>query len=59
MSLIGLLLNSGMVLAIEASFAAMLGDTAWNSLVAKIVATGVSVAWNYAANRYWTFNDVR
>ncbi len=58
-SLIGLLVNSGMVLAVEALFVAMLGDTAWSYLPAKLVATGVSVVWNYAANRYWTFNDVR
>jgi len=58
-SLIGLPLNSGMVLAVEALFVAMLGDTAWSYLPAKLMATGVSVAWNYGANRYWTFNDVR
>lgn len=45
-SLIGLTLNSLMVIWLEEPF---------GLLVAKLSATGVVLVWNYNANRLWTF----
>lgn len=54
-SLIGLLLNNGIVLALEGPLGKLLDAPAWGYLPAKLAATGVVVFWNYFANRYWTF----
>ncbi len=56
-SVIGLLLNTSIVLLLETPLNALFG-AAWGYLPAKVVATGVVVLWNFSANRYWTFNDV-
>lgn len=49
-SLGGLLLNTLLVLFLEPLSGVAL---------AKALATGVVVCWNFSANRYWTFNDAR
>ena len=58
-SLGGMLLNTGAVLLCEAALDALLGGAGWTYIPAKIVATAVSVGWNYVANRRWTFSDAR
>lgn len=58
-SLVGLLVNTIALLAAEAAIEIVSGHAAWSYLPAKVIATAVSVVWNYIANRYWTFSDVR
>ncbi|HRF96645.1 MAG TPA: GtrA family protein [Aggregatilineales bacterium] len=53
-SVIGLLLNNLIVLALEAPFGGLFGTVAY--LPAKVIATGIVFLWNFSANRYWTFN---
>jgi putative flippase GtrA len=54
-SLIGLLLNNLIVLALEAVLRPSLAQPGLSLLLAKCVATGLVVFWNYFANRMWTF----
>ena len=56
-SLVGVLLNSLILLLLEDPLGLLLGDVARGYLPAKVVATGVVLGWNYLANRRWTFND--
>lgn len=56
-SLIGLLLNNGIMLLLEAPLGSLLNGASWSYLLAKILATAVVIVWNFVANRYWTFND--
>lgn len=49
-SLGGLILNTLLVVLLEPRSGVA---------IAKILATGVVVCWNFCANRYWTFNDAR
>jgi putative flippase GtrA len=56
-SLVGLLLNNALVLLLEAPFTPLLGH--WAYLPAKVIATGIVVFWNFFANRFWTFREVR
>ena len=58
-ALVGLLVNTIALLAAEAAIEIVSGHAAWSYLPAKVIATAVSVVWNYIANRYWTFSDVR
>lgn len=55
-SLIGVLLNNLIVLALEPIFSTWFGSLGY--LPAKAVATGLVVFWNFTANRVWTFNDI-
>jgi putative flippase GtrA len=57
-SLTGLLLNNGVVLLLEAPLGSLLGVGSYGYLLAKSVATGFVMLWNFAANRLWTFGDV-
>ena len=52
-SLVGLLLNSVIVVMLEPFFQTWLPSFGY--LPAKVVATGVVVGWNFAANTLWTF----
>lgn len=54
-SLIGLTLNDFIVVSLETTMGAWLGQPEWGYLPAKVIATGVVVFWNYFANRMWTF----
>jgi putative flippase GtrA len=55
-NLIGLAINT-MVLGAMLGLATLLfGRLGYN--VAKIVATGIVMFWNFFVNRYWTYNDV-
>ncbi|MDR3573517.1 MAG: GtrA family protein [Anaerolineaceae bacterium] len=52
-SLVGLLLNDGLVVLLETPFNVWFGR--WGYIPAKVIATGVVVFWNYIGNRLWTF----
>ncbi len=54
-SLAGLALNNAIVLSLEGVFDALLEGAPLGYLLAKVLATGVVVFWNYIANRNWTF----
>lgn len=54
-SLVGLVLNNAIILALEVSLGEMIGQLDFGYLPAKAIATGVIVFWNYFANRFWTF----
>jgi putative flippase GtrA len=43
----GLLLNAGVM--------RVLTESAWNYLIAQVVATAVVLAWNFLGNSLWTF----
>ena len=58
-SLIGLALNSLVLALVEEPFARLISSPRFGYLPAKVAATGVGLAWNYLANRLWTFNDAR
>ncbi|MCB9438350.1 MAG: GtrA family protein [Anaerolineales bacterium] len=55
-SIIGLLLNNLIVIALETPFAVLLGAEGYGYLPAKVVATGIVFMWNFTANRRLTFN---
>ncbi len=61
-SLIGLIINNGILAALESPFDAILADVSIISLKgyipAKMIATIVVLFWNFFVNRYWTYNDV-
>ena len=54
-SLVGLLLNTLIVLLLEDPFSALIAT--YGYIPAKVIATGVVFVWNFVANRYWTFNS--
>ncbi|NDJ54090.1 MAG: GtrA family protein [Chloroflexi bacterium] len=56
-SLTGLALNTVIVVILERFLAAVLTLPELDYVLAKIVATGLVFVWNFAANRWWTFND--
>jgi putative flippase GtrA len=57
-SVAGLLLNNGVVLLLEMPLGGLPGVDDYGYLLAKGVATGMVMLWNFAANRLWTFGDV-
>jgi putative flippase GtrA len=57
-SLVGLALNDLVVLLLQIPLGTLFGHPAQGYLLAKVVATGVAVLWNYAGNRLWTFGEV-
>jgi putative flippase GtrA len=58
-SLIGLVLNNLIVLALEQPLGNWLANPALGYLPAKISATVLVLGWNFIANRLWTFGDKR
>jgi putative flippase GtrA len=54
-SLVGLFLNSLVVLALEAPLGNWLKQPEAGYLPAKAIATGLVLFWNYFANKCWTF----
>lgn len=56
-SLIGLALNTLIVVWLEAPLASLFQGAAWSYLPAKALATAAVLLWNYAANRLWTFGS--
>jgi putative flippase GtrA len=55
-SLVGLGLNTAIVLVLEIPMGVILGITRVGYIPAKACATVVVLFWNYLANRHWTFN---
>jgi len=55
-SLVGLGLNTAIVLVLEIPMGKILGMPGLGYLPAKAFATIVVLFWNYLANRRWTFN---
>jgi putative flippase GtrA len=53
----GLLLNDGIVLWLEGPLGTLLGLPDYGYALAKVVATGLVLFWNFTANRLWTFGD--
>lgn len=53
-SLISLVLNDALVLALETPLGTVLGHAAWGYLPAKFLATGVVAVWSFITNR-WIF----
>jgi putative flippase GtrA len=58
-SLAGLVLNSALVIVLAAPLGAHFNLPTQGTLIAKVLATGASLCWNFAANRLWTFNDIQ
>jgi putative flippase GtrA len=56
-SLIGLGLNSIILLLLESPIEKMIGMDGFGYLPAKAIATIVVLFWNYLANRKWTFKS--
>jgi putative flippase GtrA len=54
-SLVGITLNNGIVLMLEAPFGLLPGIGMYGYVLAKVIATGVVIFWNFSANRLWTF----
>jgi putative flippase GtrA len=55
-SLVGLGLNTAIVLLLEIPLGVILGKPESGYIPAKAFATAVVLFWNYLANRHWTFN---
>lgn len=53
-SIIGLLLNTAIVVGLDHLFTGWI-EGPWRYNLAKAVAVGVVLIWNYGANRLWTF----
>jgi putative flippase GtrA len=53
-SLVGLLINSLIVLTLAAVFSSHVSEPLSYNL-AKVIATGLVLFWNFGANRFWTF----
>lgn len=54
-SLIGLGLNSLIVLLLEPLLSNIAIPSAYGLILAKMIATGIVLVWNYTANQKWTF----
>ncbi len=54
-SLAALVINNLTVLTLTGPFADLIGQAALGALLAKAVATGIGVSWNFFANTFWTF----
>jgi GtrA-like protein len=48
-------INDAIVVVLQAPLGALFGHPAQGYLLAKVVATGVAVLWNFFINRSWTF----
>jgi dolichol-phosphate mannosyltransferase len=55
----GLILNSAIVGLLEHPLGTWLNLPETGYLVAKLLATFVVLAWNFTANRHWTFKEPR
>jgi len=55
-SLVGLALNTAIVLVLEIPLGEVLGMPGVGYIPAKALATIIVLFWNYLANRHWTFN---
>ena len=58
-SLVGLALNTAIVLVLEIPMGKFLGLPGVGYIPAKAFATIIVLFWNYFANRHWTFNSLK
>lgn len=56
-NLIGLLINNLIVVGLDAVFVPYIGEP-WSYNLAKAVAIGVVLFWNFGANRLWTYRGL-
>lgn len=56
-NLIGLLINNIIVLGIDYLLIGYIGEP-WSYNIAKVVAIGVVLFWNFGANRLWTYRGM-
>lgn len=56
-SLVGLALNTGIVVGLELVLDEIELLAAYEYIFAKVVATGIVLFWNFGANRLWTFSE--
>jgi putative flippase GtrA len=56
-NLIGLLINNVIVVGVDALLIAHIGEP-WSYNIAKAVAIGVVLFWNFGANRLWTYRGL-
>lgn len=54
-SVSALILNTALVLALSDPLTDLLGADNYPNVVAKLLATGVAVGWNFIVNANWTF----
>ncbi len=57
-NLMGLVLDTGIMVVMTPVFAKLLPQFGSGVLIAKTFSTGCIAVWNFIVNRYWTFNDV-
>ncbi len=57
-NLIGLAINEAIVLGLHPIFSGVLDDP-FAYLIAKVIAIGVVLFWNYGANRVWTYKGIQ
>lgn len=62
-NVVGLMINNGLLIALQGPFDSLLMGMSLPIMVrgyvpAKIVATVVVLFWNFFVNRYWTYGDV-
>jgi putative flippase GtrA len=56
-NLIGLIINNAIVLGIDAILVSQVGEP-WSYNIAKAVAIGVVLFWNFGVNRLWTYRGL-
>ncbi len=54
-NLAALVLNNVMLLVLDPAFDTLLHNPVQGDLMAKLIATGVGISWNFLANTFWTF----
>lgn len=54
-SLSALIVNDALVFLFSPAFGRLVADAGAGTLIAKLVATGVGMVWNFLANNAWTF----
>lgn len=56
-NLVGLIINNIIVLGVDAILVAYIGEP-WSYNLAKAVAIGIVLFWNFGANRIWTYRGL-
>lgn len=56
-NLVGLLINNLIVVGIDAVLVPYIGEP-WSYNIAKAIAIGVVLFWNFGANRFWTYRGL-
>jgi putative flippase GtrA len=56
-NLTGLLINNLIVVGVNALLIPYVGDP-WSYNIAKLIAIGIVLFWNFGANRFWTYRGL-